>query len=241
MSIVCIIQSRMSSSRLPQKITKPILNKSMLWWVIYRIKKSKFIDQVVIATTTDPNDDQLVEICKEESWPYFRGSENDVLDRYYHTAKKFGAAHIVRLTSDCPAIDPIVSDYTVASYLSAAPSIDYASNVMVRTYPRGLDTEIFSFTALETAWGEDKSPIYREHVTPYLYNKPNKFRLLSVTNPYDYSKYRWTVDTAEDLELICQIYEYFGHGDFSWQDILNAHERHPNWVNINHHVQQKQI
>ncbi len=148
----------------------------MLWWVMYRLGHSRFIDQTVIATTTETPDDRLAELCEQYGWPVYRGSQDDVLDRYYQAARQFEAEHIVRVTSDCPLIDPAVTDYVIAAYLCAAPQPDYASNTLQRHYPRGLDCEVFSLIALETAWNEDASD-WREHVTPYLYRHPEQFRL----------------------------------------------------------------
>lgn len=240
MRMVCIVQARMGSTRLPGKVLEPLLGKPMIWWVMHRLRKSRLLDHVIIATTTKVTDNQLVELCKQEGWPVYRGSEDDVLDRYYQAAKQMDVEHIVRITSDCPLIDPLVTDHVIATYLSAAPRPDYANNTLQRTYPRGLDTEVFSFAALETAWNTDTSS-WREHVTPYLYHNPDRFRLQSVTNSADYSRLRWTVDTPEDLALVRTVYEYFGHGDFTWQQVLKAFEDHPEWVTINQDIQQKTL
>jgi spore coat polysaccharide biosynthesis protein SpsF len=240
MNIVCFVQARMGSTRLPGKVTQPILGKPMLWWVMYRLQQSQLIDQVVVATTTEPQDNNLVNLCQQHGWAVFRGSENDVLDRYYQAARYYQADHIVRATSDCPLIDPAVMDYVIAAYLSAAPQPDYASNTLERRYPRGLDSEVFSFQVLETAWNEDEST-WREHVTPYIYHHPDRFRLLAVTNREDFSQHRWTVDTPEDMKLVQAIYNQFGHGDFSWQQILTAFNEHPEWFTINQNIQQKQL
>jgi len=238
MSTVCIVQARMGSTRLPGKVLQPILGKPMLWWVMHRLSRCRQTDQVVVATTTSRLDDPLVELCKQEHWPAFRGSEVDVLDRYHGAAKQFRADHIVRVTSDCPLVDPTVTDRTVATFLSIAPAPDYVSNTLERTYPRGLDTEVFSMQALVTAWEEDRSP-WREHVTPFLYRNPERFRLHGVTNPVDFSHYRWTVDTPEDLELVRQVYSHFGHGGFAWQQVLEAYGQHSEWTELNCNIEQK--
>ncbi|MBK8136737.1 MAG: glycosyltransferase family protein [Chloroflexi bacterium] len=239
-SILCIIQARMGSTRLPGKIALPLLNKPMLWWDVQRVRKSRMIDEVVIATTSDVRDDRTAALCAEHGWLCYRGSEDDVLDRYYQAARQFDAAHIVRITSDCPLIDAAIVDYVIAAYFSAAPAADYASNVQQRSFPRGLDIEVFSFSALETAWRDDHSA-WREHVTPYIYNTPAKFRLLNVTNPVDYSHHRWTVDTPEDFELVRRVYEHYGHGDFGWRDVLALLDGHPEWVALNQHIEQKKL
>jgi spore coat polysaccharide biosynthesis protein SpsF len=207
---------------------------------VYRLRKCRLLDDIVIATTTDPRDDAIADLCAREGWDCFRGSENDVLDRYYQAARQHGADTIVRITSDCPLIDPAVTDSVIATFAAAAPAADYASNVFPRTYPRGLDTEVFSFAALETAWREDTSE-WREHVTPFLWKQPERFRQITAANPVDYSSHRWTVDTPEDFELVGRIYEHFGHGDFGWRDVLALLAQHPDWVKINADVEQKKV
>lgn len=240
MKTVAIIQARMGSTRLPGKVLLPLLEMPLLHWVVRRVRQSHLIDEVVIATTTDPRDDAIVDLCIREGWLYSRGSEDDVLDRYYLAAQAHQADVVVRITSDCPLIDPRVLDYVISAFHAAAPAIDYASNSIARSYPRGLDTEVFTFAALEAAWREDRSG-WREHVTPFIYNHPERFRLRSITNPTDYSHHRWTVDTPEDYELVRRIYEHFGHGDFDWRDVLGVLNQHPDWVMINEHVEQKKL
>jgi len=237
--VVCIIQARMGSTRLPGKVLLPLLDRPLLWWDMHRVRQARTLDEVVIATTTRPADDAIVALCDGEGWPVFRGSENDVLDRYYRAASAHEADVVVRITSDCPLIDPAVVDYTVAGHLSAAPQPDYTSNSTVRTYPRGLDTEVVSFAALERAWQTATLPPEREHVTYHIYQHPDTFHLHRVQNPVDHSQHRWTVDTPEDLELIRRIYGHFGHGDFSWQEALAVVEAHPDWSAINAHIEQK--
>ena len=240
MSTLCILQARMGSTRLPGKVLLPLLDRPLLAWDVYRLCKCRLIDEIVIATTTDPRDDTLADLCASEGWGCFRGSENDVLDRYYGAARQYNADTIVRITSDCPLIDPAVTDYVIATYAAAAPAADYASNVFPRTYPRGLDTEVFSFAALEMAWKEDQSE-WREHVTPFLWKQPERFRQINAANPVDYSSHRWTVDTPQDFELVRRIYEHFGHGDFGWRDVLTLLDQHSDWVEINRDVQQKNV
>jgi spore coat polysaccharide biosynthesis protein SpsF len=241
MSIHCIIQARAGSTRLPGKVLIPILGKPMLQQVVERVAQSRLIDKIIIATTDNPQDDSIAALCEDHQWQYYRGSENDVLDRYYQAAQQTSATVIVRITSDCPLIDPTVLDLVVASFVSVTPAADYVSNTMVRTYPRGLDTEVFSFSALERAWIEDKAPNWREHVTPYIHQQPKLFRLHSVVNPVDYSHYRLTVDTPADMDLIQQIYQFFGENSFTWHDVLKILAQHPDWVQINADVEQKSL
>lgn len=240
MKTIAIVQARLGSTRLPGKVMQLLLECPMLWWSVYRLKKSPLLDDVVVATTLEPRDDPIVEFCEREGLPVHRGSEDNVLERYYQAAGYHEADYIIRVTSDCPLIDTTVVDYVVAAYQSSVPPVDYASNTLERSYPRGLDVEIFSFAALEKAWQEDRSG-WREHVTPYIYNNPQLFRLLSIKNPVDYSRHRWTVDTAEDLELVRRIYEHFGHGDFHWREVIALLEANPDWVKINQHIEQKKV
>src|SRR5215203_5095582 len=137
MASLCILQARMGSTRLPGKVLLPLLDKPLLAWDIYRLRQCRLIDDILIATTTDPRDDAIADLCTREGWGCFRGSENDVLDRYYQAARQRSAETIIRITSDCPLIDPAVTDYVIATYHAAAPAADYASNVFSRTYPRG--------------------------------------------------------------------------------------------------------
>jgi spore coat polysaccharide biosynthesis protein SpsF len=239
MTTTCIIQARMGSERLPGKVLQPILDQPMLYWVVERVKQARLIDAIVVATTDHPGDEAIANLCQRHGWRCFRGSENDVLDRYYRASAD--ADRIVRITSDCPVIDPQVIDYVVAGYHAAAPPVDYASNTMTRTYPRGLDVEVFSRSALVQAWQDDQNPGWREHVTPYIYRHPERFRLLDITNPVDYSGYRLTVDTPQDLALIRRIYEHFQTADFSWQAVIEVLETHPDWAAINRDVPQKPV
>ena len=172
--------------------------------------------------------------------PAFRGDEQDVLDRYYQAALAHQAEVVVRITSDCPMLDDAVSDKVVRAFLAVEP--DYASNVLERSYPRGLDTEVLTFAALERAWREATVEHHRAHVTPYLYQNPQLFRLLSVTNAQDFSRHRWTVDTADDLAFAREVYARFiGGGTFSWSDVLALIDREPALIELNRAVRQKEL
>jgi spore coat polysaccharide biosynthesis protein SpsF len=242
MKTVAIVQARMGSTRLPGKVLQDLAGEPMLARVVNRTCRAKTLQEVVIATTTNMVDDVIVKLCEARGWSWFRGSEEDVLDRYYHAAKKYQADFIVRITSDCPLIDPEVIDHVVQEFLERQPEVDYASNTWPRrTFPRGLDTEVMRMDVLERAWREDRNPAWREHVTPYIYRNPDRFRIHNVVSPVDYSAMRWTVDTQEDLAFVRQIYDYFGHDRFSWREVLKVLEEHPEWVEINRGVRQKRI
>ncbi len=239
--VLAIIQARMGSTRLPGKVLLDLAGKPMLERIVSRCRQASTLDEVLVATTTQPADDRIADLCAAHNWPGFRGSEDDVLDRYYRAALQQQAEIVVRITGDCPLIDPEVIDLTVKKFLEHG-ALDYASNSLDRiTFPRGLDVEVMSFNALTRAWHEDHNPAWREHVTPYIYRHPEKFRLLSVTNEVDYSHLRWTVDTPADLALVRKIYEHFGGDDFSWRQVLALLAQHPQWLEINRYVAQKEL
>ena len=241
MKIVAIIQARIGSTRLPDKVSADIAGQPMLAHVVNRTRRAKALDAVVVATTTQPADDAIVRVCQKRGWPYFRGSEEDVLDRYYQAASAFLADVIVRITSDCPLIEPEIIDKVVDEFRHYSPAVDYVSNILTRTFPQGLDVEVMSFDALKKAWQEDDNPAWREHVTPYIWRHPEKFKIRNIANDMDYSYMRWTVDTIEDLTFVRHIYDYFKNDTFSWRDVLHLLEMHPEWMEINRHVQQKAI
>jgi spore coat polysaccharide biosynthesis protein SpsF len=233
---VAIIQARMSSSRLPGKVLQEITGSPMLAHVINRVRRAKTVDEVVVATTTDPSDDAIVLFCRENETGCFRGSLFDVLDRYYQCAKNYQAGIIVRITADCPVIDPDVIDLTVTEFLKR--KVDFAANRLPppwhRTYPIGLDTEVCSFAALESAWKDAKLKHEREHVMPYLYAEEGRFKIFQVDTAPDYGSMRWTVDTPEDLVLIRRIFEAFnGRDNFSWQEVLQLVQQRPDLMEIN--------
>ncbi len=244
MKIVAIIQARMGSTRLPGKVLRPILGRPMLVYQIERILRIKEADLIVIATTTESADDEIVEtVEKIPDIAVFRGSENDVLSRYYEAAKAHGADHVVRMTSDCPLIDPSISSEVIRQFLAHYPKCDYATNSRIRTFPRGLDTEIFTFQTLETAYREAKKPYEREHVTPYIWQDDKRFRILDVTFPKNYSDLRWTVDTPEDFKFVTAVYEslYSQKSDFGFHDILKLLEKNPYLQIMNRNIQQKAL
>jgi spore coat polysaccharide biosynthesis protein SpsF len=235
---VAIIQARIGSTRLPGKVLLPLLGRPILSRVVERTARARLIDEVVVATTLDPGDEAIVNLAAAEGWAVERGSENDLLDRYVQAARAHEADVVVRITSDCPLIDPTLIDQTIEAFVEN--SGDYASNTLApRTYPRGLDVEVVGREALERAWHEDADPDWREHVTPYLYHHPEEFRLTRVSSPDDQSAHRWCVDPPEDYELVRRIYDELGRDDFTWRQALEIVESHPSWVSINRDVVQK--
>ncbi|MGB2841560.1 MAG: glycosyltransferase family protein [Halobacteriota archaeon] len=233
--IIAIIQVRMGSTRLPEKALKQILGKPMLWHLINRIKEAKLVDKVVIATTTNKEDKMIINFAKENGIDYYAGSENDIVDRLYMTAKKFGAEAIVRITGDCPLIEPKIIDKAVEYYLKNKDRIDYVSNVYPPTYPDGLDVEIYPFKTLERMGREIKDPFGREWVYTYIIENPDKFRIANIENKEDLSWMRWTVDYKEDLDFVREIYKMLYKYDriFHMEDILELLRENPKFMEIN--------
>jgi spore coat polysaccharide biosynthesis protein SpsF len=210
----------------------------MLARVVRRTATADGLDDVVVATTSNPADDAVVQTCIQNGWHYFRGSENDVLDRYYHAAEKFLAEIVIRVTADCPLIDPGVINRVMQAFFQAKP--DYASNTLKRTYPRGLDVEVMTSKCLTRAWREAIEPWQRAHVTPYIYNNSKGFHILSVTGESDYSCHRWTVDTPDDLAFVNAVYARLSDPeDFSWNDVVSILSREPELAEMNRGVAQK--
>jgi glutamate-1-semialdehyde aminotransferase/spore coat polysaccharide biosynthesis protein SpsF (cytidylyltransferase family) len=229
--IVAIVQARMGSSRLPGKTLADVAGRPLLVHVVERVRKARRVDKVVVATTDQSSDDPIAALCRQGGIDCFRGSEDDVLDRFYRTARANTADSVVRITADCPLIDPAVIDKVIARF--QVGDCDYVSNTIRYTYPDGLDTEVCSFAALEQAWGEAKKPSEREHVTPYL--RTEKFRSANVESesPVPLGKYRWTVDYPADLEFVRKIYEAFsGNEHFGYQDIFHLLKERPELATI---------
>ena len=238
MKVVAIIQARMGSTRLPGKVLKDIEGESMLARVVNRLRRSRLINELLIATTDRAADDAIAAECRNCVVPVSRGDQDDVLDRYFRAAQLAKAKVVVRVTSDCPLIDPEIADRTIAAFLAESP--DYASNVLERTYPRGLDVEVISFDALARAWQGARNSYEREHVTPYIFERPEEFKLLSVTGDADYSAFRWTVDTPEDLKFVQEVYARLKDTPaFSWNDVLELLGREPELTELNRSVTQK--
>jgi spore coat polysaccharide biosynthesis protein SpsF len=242
MRTVAIIQARMGSTRLPGKVLRLLDGEPMLACVVARTLRARAINQIVIATTDLPEDDAIAAYCGERQWPVFRGSSSDVLSRYLGAALEMDADVIVRITSDCPLIEPTVIDRVLEEYFARQGEVDYACNILpARTYPRGLDCEVFSRQTLEICAGEAKDASSREHVTAFIYAQPGRFRLHGVTAGQDFSDHRWTVDTPEDWAFVEAVYRHFRHDHFSWREVLQAEEENPQWRLLNRHVKQKAL
>lgn len=244
MTNVClIVQARMASERLPGKVLKTVLNKPLILHELERLKRVTSATRLVVATTTNPADRELEAFCKKFEVNYFRGSEADVLSRYADTARRERAETVVRVTADCPLIDPAVVDRTIRHFLDRKGGADYVSNVMKRTYPRGMDCEVFSAKALFEADAEAKKPSEREHVTPFFLVRPERYRLEGIEYKSDESKHRWTVDTPEDFELIRLLLEALlpTKPHFTLEDILEVAAKNPAWSRINRHIAQKTL
>jgi len=256
----------MSSSRLPGKILADIAGQPMLQRVFIRTSRSATVTETIFATTTDSTDDPVAEYCDFSGIPFTRGSQFDVLDRYYQTALQAKADVVVRITADCPVIDSGLIDDVVNTVISDQSSVsskqfDFAANRLPppwgRTYPIGLDTEVCTFAVLKRAWKEAKEPQHREHVMPYFYEgvklitdnrplstgiSPRGFKVALLHHTTDFGDYRWTVDTPEDLEFMRQVYSHFdGRDDFSWKEVLDLVHHEPKLMEINAEVQHKTL
>jgi spore coat polysaccharide biosynthesis protein SpsF len=241
--VVAIVQARVGSRRLPAKMLADIGGQTMLERVLTRLRRARSLNQVAVATTRHPEDDAIEQLCDQRGVPCWRGSTHDVLDRFHEAAAAFGARAIVRITGDCPLIDPTLVDETVRSFLEASPPVDFACNRLPweRTYPIGMDTEVCSREALDTAWREADQPHQREHVMPFLYENPHRFRILHVRSEDPaLGRLRWTVDEEADLTFVREVYARFdGRDDFSWTDILRLVRDTPELADLNADVAHK--
>jgi spore coat polysaccharide biosynthesis protein SpsF len=238
--VVAIVQARMGSTRLPAKVLQDVGGEPMLVRVMERAHRASLVDEVAVATTRHRRDDVIAELSARRGWPCTRGSEDDVLDRYHDAASTHRADVVVRITSDCPLLDPAVVD-VILGERSRGEGADYASNTIEpRTFPRGLDAEAFTVEALDAAWRGDHEAATREHVTPFLYRHPERFTLRGVTTDPDRSWMRWTVDTPEDLEVVRLLHSEVGP-DAGWHEMAEAMEAHPEWIAINRHVEQRDV
>jgi spore coat polysaccharide biosynthesis protein SpsF len=239
MTVGAIVQARTGSTRLPGKALLDIAGMTMLARVIDRTRRARTIDRVIVATTTNPQDDRVVDHARGLDVEVFRGDEHDVLDRYYQAARQHELDVIVRITSDCPLLDPGLADEVVRPLLDPSSLVDYSCNTLRRTYPRGLDVEAVPLRTLERAWREAESVHERAHVFPYVYEHPERFSLAGRSDPIDRSHMRWTVDTAEDLAFVREVCRALGTLDFTWTDVLTVLDANPDLLRINAQVRQK--
>jgi len=242
--IVAIIQARMSSTRLPGKVLLDLGGRSVLSRMVERVRLSKLITRVVVATTIDPSDEPIVKMCQDEKIDVFRGSLPDVLDRYYQAATKYQAEIVVRLTGDCPLIDPQLIDQTIQALIDQ--KADFSCNRLPppfhRTYPIGLDVEVCSIAALTFAWHVADEKHDREHVLPYLYEVKGRFKVVQIDHTEDLGSLRWTLDTPEDYTLLQEVIQRLdGCNDFTWLDVLDLFRKDPELAQINQAIQHKSM
>lgn len=233
MKILTLLQARTSSTRLPGKVLLPLLGQPMILRQIERIKRAKLIGTLCLVTSTDPSDDELAEVVARAGVAVFRGSLDDVLDRFYAATRQYPADIVVRLTGDCPLADPAIIDAAIQHFIDSG--VDYLNNCQPATYPDGLDVEVFRLAALEEAWEHAALPSQREHVTPYIHGQPERFRLGAIRNDQDLSALRLTVDESADFTLVERIYTalYPTKPDFALADILALLDNHPDWLGLN--------
>lgn len=242
MKTVIISQARTGSTRLPGKVMKEVMGRPLLVFHIERLLKVGNADEVVVATTVRPEDDVIAALAGEMGVLCYRGSEDDVLSRYYEAARERNADIVVRVTSDCPLIDPRIVEKIIEFFRNHIDLYDYVSNTLQRTYPRGMDTEVFSRRILEEIHALAVEEPDREHVTRYIYRHPERYRLGGIEYREDLSRHRLTVDEEDDFLLIKLLLEelYPGKPEFTMQDCLDVLARHPEWMDINAHVRQKE-
>ncbi|MGO4659910.1 NTP transferase domain-containing protein [Ensifer sp. 2YAB10] len=233
MTVMALLQARSSSTRLPGKVLKPLLGEPMILRQIERLRRARNIDRLMVVTSDNSSDDELAACCVAAGVEVFRGSLDDVLDRFYSAVKDIRPQHVVRLTADCPLADPEVIDAVIDFYRDG--DFDYASNVLEPTYPDGLDAEVFRFSVLETIWQEASLASQREHVTSFIYQHPERFRLGCLKRESDLSALRWTVDEPSDLEFVTAVYGalYRDNPAFLMADVLRLLAQRPELIEIN--------
>lgn len=243
MKVIAVIQARNKSSRLPGKVLMTIGDKPMIAHVIDRVRLSQYVDDVVVATTDDPVDDSIQSLCDQINTAVFRGAQFDVLDRVYQAVLPYQPGIVVRLTADCPLLDPTLIDDVIQLLIDN--QLDFAANRLPppwkRTFPIGLDVEACTFTGLERAWREAEKPYEREHVMPYFYDEDGRFNIAVLNTEPDYGHLRWTVDTQADLDLVREIFiRLQDKTGYTWKDVLAIVEENPALQQINADVRAKQ-
>lgn len=245
MKIGAIIQARTSSTRLPQKVLKPLPFNSktnVLQQVIRRVSKSKLIDEIIIATTTHDEDEKIVEVAKKENIKFYKGSLENVLERYYDAALENSLDVVVRITSDCPCADANIIDEIIKKHIDS--DADYTSNTLTRGFPRGIDAEVINFSVLEKAYENATDKFEKEHVTPFIYKThPEDFKIVQYETKNDKSDIRITLDTPQDYALLCSVYDnlYDENKFFSLEDIIELFDNKPYLKDINSEITQKKV
>jgi len=236
--ILCGIQARMASSRLPKKVITPIEGRPMISIIIDSLNSSQLITKNIVLTSNEKTDDPFVDLLKSRNIDFLRASQEDVIERYYLAAKKENADLIVRITGDCPLVDPAIVDEVISQTIEH--SADYCSNVGDRTFPRGYDVEVFTFEVLEKMYNEVTDPIEREYVTIHIRKNPNLYKIHNVSSKFNHPEWRVCVDTSEDLELIKEIFKHYKNKkQISYNDVISLFEQYPDLPKINSHVQQR--
>lgn len=238
--VVALLQARMSSTRLPNKVMRPLLGEPMLGRQLERLSRCLNIDQLQVVTSSDSSDDPLAAWLQQQQVPFYRGALDDVLDRFYQAAQGHNAAHIVRLTGDCPLTDPSIIDAVIEQHLHERN--DYTSNCAPASLPDGLDVEVFTIAALRTSWQLAHKPSEREHVTLYLRNHSEQFKLGNYQHQPDLSSLRWTVDEARDMQFVEAVYAalYPANPAFGYREILSLLQRQPQLLAINSDIQRNE-
>lgn len=238
MNIVAIIQARMSSTRLPKKVLLPLGKKTVIENVYDRVSRSKLINKVVLATTTDPSDDILSEFCQSKGMEVFRGSLDDVLDRYYQAGKHYKTDVIVRITGDCPLCDAEIIDRTVSKHIKDHNDFTATAYLGNETFADGLDVDVFDFSAIKTSWEKARLSYQREHVGQYITANAKDFKIGHIENSENLSSKRWTLDEPNDYEFLKAVYQGLGQesNDFNMKEILQYLKDHPELENLNHQI-----
>jgi len=234
--VVIFIQARMSSTRLPGKVMKKVLGKELLLHMVNRVKRAKTVDEIVVITSTNNRDNQIVDLCVQNNIKYYRGKEENLLDRHYQAAKIYNADFVVKIPSDCPLTDPNIIDQVISFWLENQDKYDYVSNYHPPTFPDGLDVEGCPFSVLEIAWREAKKPYEREHTMPFIWDNPQRFRVGNITNPLGnmFLTHRWTIDYQEDFLFLKRVFEEFENKpNFQMEDILTLLKEKPEIAKIN--------
>lgn len=239
--IVTVIQARTGSTRLPNKVLRPLAGRPLLVRMVERVMSAKLTGIIVVATTTDPADDSIVDLCRAEGYRCYRGDALDLLDRHYQAGVRYDATTVIKIPSDCPLIDPFIIDRVISFYLAHPDQYDYVSNLHPATYPDGNDVEIMTTSALQIAWREAKRPLEREHTTPFLWENADRFRVGNVEweSGLDYSMtHRWTIDYEEDYQFIAAVYDalYPTQPTFGLADILKLLDERPEIRDLNQHL-----